>query len=140
MITKLGMVLVWVTDKDEARDFYVNTLGCKTVMDGEADGHRMLVVHAPDDQGLPLIFELPEPPIVDADSGEAIKALLAKGAIGPGGFATDDCWATYRELKAKGVEFISEPEDHFYGIDAPFRDPFGNQWRLTQTKPLDLAT
>ena len=51
--------------------------------------------------------------------------------------ATDDCWATYRELEAKGVEFIEKPEERFYGIDAAFRDPFGNHWRLTQPKPID---
>lgn len=48
----------------------------------------------------------------------------------------DDCRATFEELKARGVEFIEEPEERFYGVDAAFRDPFGNHWRLTQPKTL----
>ncbi|WP_205745862.1 VOC family protein [Egibacter rhizosphaerae] len=60
--------------------------------------------------------------------------MIATGHLGPGAFATKDCRATYRELKAKGVEFIEEPEERFYGIDAAFRDPFGNHWRLTNAR------
>ncbi|QBI18577.1 hypothetical protein ER308_02680 [Egibacter rhizosphaerae] len=65
---------------------------------------------------------------------EQIRSLIATGHLGPGAFATKDCRATYRELKAKGVEFIEEPEERFYGIDAAFRDPFGNHWRLTNAR------
>ena len=66
-----------------------------------------------------------------------LRSLVARGYLGLGAFETDDCRATYRELKAKGVEFIEEPEERFYGIDAAFRDPFGNHWRLTQPRTLD---
>ena len=57
---------------------------------------------------------------------------MAKGFLGPGGLVTKDCRKTAEELKARGVEFLEEPEERFYGIDAGFRDPFGNHWRLTQ--------
>ena len=65
-----------------------------------------------------------------------MRAMVARGQLGIGALATDDCWATYRELTARGVEFTEEPEDRFYGIDAGFRDPFGNPWRLTQARTL----
>jgi uncharacterized glyoxalase superfamily protein PhnB len=70
---------------------------------------------------------------MDSEIADQIRSLVATGFLGPGSLATDDCRTTYAELKAKGVEFTEEPEERFYGIDAGFRDPFGNQWRLTQT-------
>ena len=63
--------------------------------------------------------------------------MIARGYLGIGALSTDNCWATYKQLKAKGVEFTEEPEERFYGIDTAFRDPFGNHWRLTQPKTLD---
>jgi extradiol dioxygenase family protein len=82
---------------------------------------------------------VPGPPLVDGPIAEQIRSLIATGHLGPGAFATEDCWATYRDLEAKGVEFIEEPEERFYGIDAAFRDPFGNHWRLTQRKDAIVA-
>ncbi len=46
---------------------------------------------------------------------------------------TDDCQASYDELQARGVEFTEEPTKVAYGVDAAFRDPFGTNFRLTQT-------
>ena len=66
---------------------------------------------------------LPGPPVMEGEIAEQIRSLVATGFLGPGAFRTEDCWATYRELAAKGVEFIEEPQERFYGIDAAFRDP-----------------
>jgi catechol 2,3-dioxygenase-like lactoylglutathione lyase family enzyme len=136
MITGVGLVCVWVLDMDDARDFYVGTLGFEVSVDMVRDDFRWLVVHAPGQPEVPLMLVVPGPPAVDDETALQIRSLVATGYLGPGALATDDCWATYRELEAKGVEFIEKPEERFYGIDAAFRDPFGNHWRLTQPKPL----
>jgi predicted enzyme related to lactoylglutathione lyase len=80
---------------------------------------------------------VPGPPVVDPATAEQLQSLIARGHLGLGAFETEDCRATYEELKAKGVDVTEEPEDRFYGIDAAFRDPFGNHWRLTQPRSLD---
>jgi predicted enzyme related to lactoylglutathione lyase len=53
---------------------------------------------------------------------------------------TDDCRAEAAELKGRGVEFVEEPEERPYGIDAGFRDPSGNHLRLTQVNELVAAS
>ena len=60
--------------------------------------------------------------------------LVAKGAAGGLFFNTDDCQASYEELKSRGVEFTEEPSERPYGIDAAFRDPSGNQVRMVQSR------
>jgi catechol 2,3-dioxygenase-like lactoylglutathione lyase family enzyme len=136
MITGFALVCVNVLDMDQARDFYVGTLGFETDVDMVQDGFHWLVVHAPHQPEVPLMLVLPGPPAVESKIAEQIQSLVSTGHASVGAFATKDCWATYRELKAKGVEFIEAPEERFYGIDAAFRDPFGNHWRLTQRKPI----
>ncbi len=138
MITGIGLVCVNVLDMDQARDFYVGTLGFEVDVDMVQDGFHWLVVHAPTQPEVPLMLVVPGPPVMDGELAQQIRSLVATGYLGPGAFSTNDCWATYRELKARGVEFIEEPEERFYGIDAAFRDPFGNHWRLTQPKKIVL--
>jgi catechol 2,3-dioxygenase-like lactoylglutathione lyase family enzyme len=140
MITGVGLVCVWVLDMDEARSFYVDTLGLDVAMDMEQDGIRWLIVNAPAQPEVPIMLVNPASVPMDREIADQIRSLVATGFLGPGSLATDDCRATYAELKAKGVEFTEEPEERFYGIDAGFRDPFGNQWRLTQPKPLAPPT
>lgn len=134
MITAVGMVHVWVTDQDVAYDFYVGKLGFKPHGDMQMEHMRWLSVTAPEAPDVPIALNIPQPPMMDEASAAAIRQLMAAGFLVPGGLATKDCWATYRELKAKGVEFIGEPEEHHYGIDVGLRDPFGNHWRMTQTR------
>lgn len=61
-------------------------------------------------------------------------ALLKKGIFSGGAFQTADCRKTYQELKEKGLEFVSEPKDQFYGVEAVLKDPFGNWFSMTQPK------
>ena len=77
-------------------------------------------------------MEIPGPPVFEEETREQIRALLAKGAAGGLFFTTDDCRATYEELKSRGVEFTQEPTEQPYGIDAGFRDPAGNHFRMMQ--------
>ena len=132
MIDKIGLVCIWVTDLDVALDFYVGKLGFDVQTDMQAEGMRFVLVNAPGQPDVPMMFALPAPPVLDEETAEQVKVLMAKGFLGPGGMVTKDCRKTAEELKARGVEFLEEPEERFYGIDAGFRDPFGNHWRLTQ--------
>jgi catechol 2,3-dioxygenase-like lactoylglutathione lyase family enzyme len=137
MITGFALVCLNVLDLDVAKDFYVDTLGFEVGVDMERDGFRWLTVHPPGQPEIPMMLVVPGAPVVDEKSAKQLRDLIARGYLGLGALATQDCWATYRELRAKGVEFIEEPEERFYGTDAAFRDPFGNHWRLTQPKSLD---
>ena len=137
MITGFGLVCLNVLDLDEAKEFYVDVLGFEVSFDEVLDGFRWLTVHVPGNPDLPMMLVVPEAPVVEEPIAEQMRSLMARGYLGLGGLSTDDCRATYEELKAKGVEFIEEPEERFYGVDAAFRDPFGNHWRLTEVKPLD---
>jgi catechol 2,3-dioxygenase-like lactoylglutathione lyase family enzyme len=143
MITKVSHIGIWVLDQDKAFDFYVNTLGFTVHTDTRMGDYRWLTVTPPEQPELEIMLGVPGPPAMDAESAEMVKQLVAKGQLGGGIFATKDCRATYRELRDRGVEFIDEPTERFYGIDAAFRDPFGNQWRITQaldTPPREFPT
>jgi catechol 2,3-dioxygenase-like lactoylglutathione lyase family enzyme len=137
MITGMALVCVFVFDYDEAYEFYVGKLGLKVAFDAPMDGGgRWLLVHSPAQPEVPIMLAVPGPPAMDEEQAAKVRELVATGYLGPGALATDDCRATYKELVAKGVEFFEEPEERFYGVDAAFRDPFGNHWRLTQPKPV----
>jgi catechol 2,3-dioxygenase-like lactoylglutathione lyase family enzyme len=135
MITNVSLVTVWVTDQDRARSFYVDTLGFEARTDvSMADGYRWVTVAHPDHPELELTLMVPGPPL-DEESADAVRRMLGKGALGAVGLATDDCRATYEELSAKGVEFIQEPSDRPYGVEAVLRDDSGNWLVLVEPKP-----
>ena len=71
-----------------------------------------------------------------ADTAGQVRELMAKGFAGTIFLSTDDCQASYDELRARGVEFTEEPEDRPYGIDSAFRDPSGNSIRMAQLREL----
>jgi len=75
---------------------------------------------------------VPGAPVFDDETRQQILDLLAKGASGGLFFTTEDCRASYEELAARGVEFTQEPTEQPYGIDAGFRDPSGNQFRMVE--------
>ena len=86
-----------------------------------------------------VLMTIPGPPIMDSGTAEQVRSLLAKGFAGTVFLSTDDCQASYEELKGRGVEFVETPEERPYGIDAGFRDPSGNHIRLTQVNALVAA-
>jgi catechol 2,3-dioxygenase-like lactoylglutathione lyase family enzyme len=137
VITGFALVCLNVLDLDEAKRFYVDVLGFEVGIDSEMDGFRWLTVHPPGSPGTPMMLVVPEPPVVEEPIAGQLRSLVARGYLGLGALETDDCRATCEELKARGVQFTEEPEERFYGIDAAFRDPFGNHWRLTQPRTLD---
>jgi catechol 2,3-dioxygenase-like lactoylglutathione lyase family enzyme len=132
MITKLSHTAVWVLDQDEALDFYTQKLGFEVNTDATMDDFRWLTVSPPNQPDHELILLEPGPPMMDEESAEQVKALVAKGVLGPGAFETDDCGRTFAELSERGVNFLSEPTERFYGIEATLRDNSGNWFSMTQ--------
>jgi catechol 2,3-dioxygenase-like lactoylglutathione lyase family enzyme len=132
MITKLSHTTIWVLDQDEALDFYTQQLGFDVNTDERMDDFRWLTVSPPEQAEHELILLEPGPPMMDPESAEQVKELVAKGALGPGAFETDDCRRAYAELSERGVNFLSEPAERFYGIEATFRDNSGNWFSMTQ--------
>ena len=134
-LKKLTHTQVWVLDQDAAHDFYTEKLGLVVREDAQlGDEMRWLTVGPADQPDVEMILLVPGPPPLSEEVAAQVKELIAHGAIGTCIFEVDDCQATYEELKGRGVEFTQEPVDRFYGIDAAFRDPFGNNFRMTQRK------
>jgi len=138
MLKQLTNVQVWVHDQDEALAFYTEKLGLELRDDvtvPELGNFRWLTVGVPGQPDVAItLMAVPGPPVFDRETREQITALVAKGAAGGLFFATDDCRASYEELKSRGVEFQQEPTEQPYGIDAGLRDPSGNQMRMVQSK------
>ena len=135
MLKQLTQVNVWVHDQDEALEFYTKKLGFELREDvtvPEMGNFRWLTVGVPGQDVALVLMAVPGPPVFDAETRDQIQALMAKGAAGGLFFSTDDCRGTFEELKARGVEFMQEPTEQPYGIDAGFRDPSGNQFRMAQ--------
>ena len=133
MITKLNVASIYVLDKDEALDFYVNKLGLEVGNDVRQGSYRWLTVRVPGDEGFEVSLEQPGPPLHDEATANQIRELVTKGALGGLVFLTDDAQGLYETLKARGVtDFTQEPTEHFYGTDMGLRDPFGNAIRILQ--------
>ena len=136
-VLKLSNVNVWVHDQEEALDFYTKKVGMEVREDvtmPEMGDFRWLTVGVPGQPDVALtLMAVPGAPVFDEETREQILSLTAKGAAGGLFFASDDCKATYEELRGRGVEFQEEPTDRPYGVDAAFRDPSGNQIRVVQT-------
>lgn len=133
MINRLSVTTIFVLDKEEALDFYVNKLGLDKGNDVRQGDYRWLTVRVPGDQSTEISLEQPGPPLHDEATAEQIRELIAKGALGGLVLVTDDARALYDTLRERGVtDFTQEPTEHFYGTDMGLRDPFGNSIRILQ--------
>ena len=133
MITKLNVTSIYVLDKDEAHDFYVNKLGLEKGNDVKQGSYRWLTVRVPGDPGTEISLEEPGSPLHDEATAAQLRELITKGAMSTLVFLTDDARGLYETLQARGVtDFTQEPTDHFYGTDMGVRDPFGNAIRILQ--------
>ena len=133
MITKLNVTTIYVLDKDEALDFYVNKLGLEVGNDFKQGSYRWLTVRVPGGAETEISLEEPGPPLHDEATGAQIRELVTKGAMTGLVFNTDDARGLYETLKTRGVvDFTQEPTEHFYGTDMGIRDPFGNAIRILQ--------
>ena len=137
---KIANAQFWVHDQDAALEFYTKTLGWEVRSDVkmEAWAFRWLAVGpvGQDEVGL-VLMPIPGPPMLDADASAQLAELVAKGAGSTLFLETDDCQALYDELSARGVTFNDPPTPQAYGIDTSFRDPSGNNIRLTQVLEFD---
>jgi catechol 2,3-dioxygenase-like lactoylglutathione lyase family enzyme len=138
MITRLNVASIYVLDKEEALDFYVNKLGLEKGNDVRQGDYRWLTVRVPgqpgtDEPGTEVSLEQPGSPLHDEATAAQLRELITKGALGGLVFVTDDARGLYETLKARGVtDFTQEPTEHFYGTDMGVRDPFGNPIRILQ--------
>lgn len=135
MITRLNVASIYVLDKDEALDFYVNKLGLDKAADVRQGSYRWLTVRVPGAPEVEISLEVPGPPLHDEETAEQLRELISKGAMVGLVFHTDDARGLYEDLVERGVEdFTQEPMDHFYGTDMGIRDPFGNAIRILQPR------
>ncbi|MCQ6246532.1 VOC family protein [Streptomyces malaysiensis] len=136
---KIANAQFWVHDQNEALDFYTKKLGWEVRADVtmEAWNFRWLCVAPPGGGPALVLMPVPVQPMLDETSSAQLSELVAKGAGGTLFLETDDCHASYNELSARGVEFNDPPTAQPYGIDTSFRDPSGNNIRLTQVLEFD---
>jgi catechol 2,3-dioxygenase-like lactoylglutathione lyase family enzyme len=139
-VIKLSNTQLWVNDQDEALAFYTDKLGFEVRADvtlREMGNFRWLTVGPAAQPDIAIVLcAIPGPPMMDPETADQVRTLMAKGFAGTIFLTTDDCHAAYEELKGRGVDFVEQPEERPYGIDSAFRDPSGNHIRLTQVREL----
>jgi uncharacterized glyoxalase superfamily protein PhnB len=137
---RIANAQMWVHDQDEALAFYTQKLGMEVRADvtlSELGNFRWLTVGPAGQPDFAIVLmAIPGPPVMDAETAEQVRTLMAKGFAGTVFLTTDDCQASYEELKERGVEFTEQPEERPYGIDSGFRDPSGNSLRLTEVREI----
>ena len=135
MITGVSIVSVWVLDQDSAKDFYTSKLGCLATNDIRLDnGMRWLTVRPEGSTGQELLLMDPAHSMLDAQTAQQVRGLVAKGALSPGVMATSDCRGDHLTLAGRGVEFTQQPAERPYGVEAVLRDDSGNWYSFTQRK------
>ena len=139
---RINVTSIYVLDKDEALDFYVNKLGLEKASDVRQGDYRWLTVRAPGEPGIEISLEQPGSPLHDEATAAQLRDLITKGAMNGLVLQTDDTRALYETLKQRGVTaFTQEPLEHGYGVDMGIRDPFGNAIRILQPRrPAARAT
>ena len=128
------MVGLYVRDQEEALAFYVDKLGFKKHTDVKNGDFRWLTVQHPDQPSFQLGLFVPGPPMLDDATAQTLREITAKGAMPPLVFEVADCRAAHDRMKARGVEFTQEPIERYGTVDAGFRDPSGNGWKMLQTR------
>jgi catechol 2,3-dioxygenase-like lactoylglutathione lyase family enzyme len=135
---RIATAQLWVHDQDDALAFYTEKLGMEVRADvtvPELGDFRWLTVGPPSQPDVAIaLMAIPGEPVMDAETQEQVRQLMAKGFAGAVFLTTDDVMASYEELKGRGVEFVEEPQEVPYGIDSSFRDPSGNSFRLAQLR------
>jgi predicted enzyme related to lactoylglutathione lyase len=142
LMIRLANAQLWVHDQDAALEFYTKNLGMEVRADvtlAEMGDFRWLAVGPAGQPDVAIVLmAVPGPPVMDTETADQVRSLMAKGFAGTIFLTTEDCQASYEQLKSRGVEFVEPPEERPYGIDSSFRDPSGNHLRLTQVR--EMAT
>jgi catechol 2,3-dioxygenase-like lactoylglutathione lyase family enzyme len=130
----VGVAGVYVRDQDEALRFYVDKLGFRVHTDAKNGDYRWLTVQHPEQPSFQLGLFTPQSPMVDAATVQALREVVAKGAMPPLVLVVDDCRQACERMKGRGVEFTQEPTERYGSVDASFRDPSGNGWKMIQAR------
>jgi catechol 2,3-dioxygenase-like lactoylglutathione lyase family enzyme len=131
----VGVVGLYVRDQDEAVEFYVGKLGFRIHTDVRNGDYRWLTVQHPEQPSFQLGLFKPQAPTLDTATAQTVREIVAKGAMPPLVLVVDDCRAAHARLLARGVEFTQEPLDRYGAVDASFRDPSGNGWKMIEARP-----
>ena len=135
---KIASAQLWVHDQEASLKYWTEKVGMEVREDvslPELGNFRWLTVGPPGQDDVSIVLmAIPGPPVMDEATAQQVRDLVSKGFAGTVFLTTDDCRASYEELKARGVEFTEAPEERPYGIDSGFRDPSGNSLRLTQVR------
>ena len=129
----IGVVGLYVRDQDEALEFYVEKVGFRVHTDVRNGDYRWLTVQHPEQPSLQLGLFKPQAPELDAETAQSVHEIVAKGAMPPLVLNVDDCRAAYERMRASGVEFTQAPEARYGNVDANFRDPSGNGWKMIES-------
>jgi catechol 2,3-dioxygenase-like lactoylglutathione lyase family enzyme len=139
-VIRISVAQLWVNDQDEALAFYTDKLGFEVRSDvtlPELGNFRWLTVGPAGQPDVAIVLmAIPGAPVMDDSTASQVRSLMGKGFAGTVFLTTDDVRASYDELRARGVEFVEQPEERPYGIDSSFRDPSGNNIRLTEVREL----
>lgn len=130
----VAVVGLYVRDQDEALAFYVGKLGFRVHTDVRNGDYRWLTVQHPDQPSFQLGLFAPGLPVLDAGTAQTLRTIVAKGAMPPLVLSVADCRAAYELMRGKGVEFTQEPVDRYGTVDAGFRDPSGNGWKMIEAR------
>jgi catechol 2,3-dioxygenase-like lactoylglutathione lyase family enzyme len=134
MTQSIQVVGLYVRDQAEALAFYVDKLGFRVHTDVQNGDYRWLTVQHPDQPSFQLGLFRPGPPVHDAATAQTLREMVAKGAMPPLVLSVDDCRAAHDRMLARGVEFTQEPTERYGNVDAGFRDPSGNGWKMIETR------
>ena len=134
MSTGIQVAGVYVRDQDEAIAFYVDKLGFRVHTDVRNGEFRWLTVQHPEQASFQLGLFTPGPPIHDEATAQTLRVVVAKGAMPQLVLEVDDCRAAYERMSVLGVEFTQEPVDRYGTVDAGFRDPSGNGWKMIESR------
>jgi catechol 2,3-dioxygenase-like lactoylglutathione lyase family enzyme len=134
MTQGVAVVGLYVRDQDEALKFYVEKLGFRVHTDARNGDYRWLTVQHPDQPSFQLGLFAPQAPVLDTATAQTAREMVAKGAMPPLVLHVDDCRAAYQRMNACGVEFTQEPAARYGAVDASFRDPSGNGWKMIEAR------
>jgi catechol 2,3-dioxygenase-like lactoylglutathione lyase family enzyme len=125
---------LYVRDQEEALTFYVEKLGFRVKTDVKNGDYRWLTIQHPEQPSFQLGLFKPGPPTHDAATAQTLQSMVAKGAMPPLVLVVNDCRAEFDRMRARGVEFTQEPTERYGAVDASFRDPSGNGWKMIQAR------
>jgi catechol 2,3-dioxygenase-like lactoylglutathione lyase family enzyme len=130
MLKNLLFATVYVSDQDQALEFYTNSLGLEKGVDNPTPEGRFLTV-APADKSVQIVLWPGNP----GQPGPAVDAAEPGNLAGTIWLEADDLRKEFEVLRSRGVEFVQpEPEDYAFGVRVTALDPDGNRIELRQLK------